>query len=144
MVSPNDAHKLLWDWLVVCFVVYTTLATPLDLAFFDSECGPTGTTASQAPPASLSRPLTRACHGSNTEPRLSASYETHRFSLRTACKPAALEALDNLVRVARTVYTCTCSVCVAQVDAVFWLDIALTFCTGISRERDCLIKCVPL
>ena len=38
MVNPNDARKLAWDWLVVCFVVYTTLATPLDLAFFDTDC----------------------------------------------------------------------------------------------------------
>lgn len=29
-----------------------------------------------------------------------------------------------------------------QVDAVFWLDIVLTFCTGLPRERECLIECV--
>ena len=103
MVSPNDARKLVWDWLVVCFVVYTTLATPLDLAFFDSECGPTGSAASQAPPSVLFLPLTRTCRGFNAEPALSASYEKHRFSLRTACKPAALEALDNLVCDVRTI-----------------------------------------
>ena len=44
MVNPNDARKLAWDWLVVCFVVYTTLATPLDLAFFDTECSQGGST----------------------------------------------------------------------------------------------------
>ena len=38
MVDPNSARKLAWDWLVVCFVVFTTLATPLDLAFFDADC----------------------------------------------------------------------------------------------------------
>ena len=103
MVSPNDARKLAWDWLVVCFVVYTTLATPLDLAFFDSECNQTSTAASQAPAASLFQPLTRTCRGFNTEPTLWASYEKHRFSLRTACKPAVLDALDNLVRAARIV-----------------------------------------
>ena len=48
MVNPNDARKLAWDWLVVCFVVYTTLATPLDLAFFDTECNQGGTTVCAA------------------------------------------------------------------------------------------------
>ena len=146
MVSPNDARKLAWDWLVVCFVVYTTLATPLDLAFFDSECSKTGGAASQAPPFSLFLPLTRTCRGFNTEPMIWASYEKHRFSLRTACKPAVLEALDNLVRAARTdiARRRNRSACATQVDAVFWLDIVLTFCTGIARERDSLIKCVPL
>ena len=38
MLNPNDPRKLAWDWLVLCFVVYTTLATPLDLAFFDAGC----------------------------------------------------------------------------------------------------------
>ena len=38
MLNPNDPRKLAWDWLVLCFVVYTTLATPLDLAFFDTGC----------------------------------------------------------------------------------------------------------
>ena len=145
MVSPNDARKLAWDWLVVCFVVYTTLATPLDLAFFDTECSQTGTAASQAPLASSFQPLTLTCRGVNADPMLWASYEKHRFSLRTACKPAVLEALDNVVRAARAVPHCmhTRSVRATQVDAVFWLDTVLTFCTGISRERECLIKCVP-
>jgi hypothetical protein len=48
MVNPNDARKLAWDWLVVCFVIYTTLATPLDLAFFDTECGQSATTVRNA------------------------------------------------------------------------------------------------
>ena len=109
MMSPNDARKLAWDWLVVCFVVYTTLATPLDLAFFDSECNQTSTAASQAPAASLFLPLTRTCRGFNTEPALWASYEKHRFSLRTACKPAVLDALDNLVRAARIVLRRMCA-----------------------------------
>jgi len=46
MVNPNGARKLAWDWLVVCFVVYTTLATPLDLAFFDTACAQADSTAS--------------------------------------------------------------------------------------------------
>jgi hypothetical protein len=29
-----------------------------------------------------------------------------------------------------------------QVDAVFWLDIALTFCTGILHEREGFVECV--
>ena len=31
-----------------------------------------------------------------------------------------------------------------QVDVIFWLDIALTFCTGIVRERECTVECVVL
>ena len=38
MLDPNSPRKLAWDWLVVLFVIYTTLATPLDLAFFDADC----------------------------------------------------------------------------------------------------------
>lgn len=47
MVNPNGARKLAWDWLVVCFVVYTTLATPLDLAFFDTACAQADSSASR-------------------------------------------------------------------------------------------------
>ena len=57
MVSPNDGRKLAWDWLVVCFVVYTTLATPLDLAFFDTECSQSGASVRTTARGSQSRPL---------------------------------------------------------------------------------------
>ena len=44
--------------------------------------------------------LTRSCLGLDDDPMLAATYDEQRFSLRTACKPPVLQALDNLVRLA--------------------------------------------
>jgi hypothetical protein len=46
-------------------------------------------------------PLTRSCRGFDNDPVFAAAYAEHSFALRTACKPAALEALDNMVRSSR-------------------------------------------
>jgi hypothetical protein len=135
MINPNCRRKLAWDWLVCAFVVFTTLATPLDLAFFDPSCRledpqarprrrnaaggrdaalrcACGANADctlrerpQAPLASQFVSLTRACQAENlgnatlTTTADAAAYAEHRYAMRTACKPAALDGLDHLVRV---------------------------------------------
>lgn len=50
MLNPNSSHKLAWDWLVVCLVVFTTLSTPLDLALFDTDCSAPNALARPAAP----------------------------------------------------------------------------------------------
>jgi hypothetical protein len=191
MINPNCRRKLAWDWLVCAFVVFTTLATPLDLAFFDPSCrledpqarrrrrrnaaGGRGAALrcacganaectlrgrAQAPLASQFFSLTRACQAENlgnatlTTAADAAAYVEHRYAMRTACKPAALDGLDHLVRVRSPrclLHTCALRAlwltrsarCFAKVDAVFWLDIVLTFFTGILLEREGTVECAP-
>ncbi len=38
MINPRGRRKASWDWLVILFVIGTTVFTPLDLSFFDGSC----------------------------------------------------------------------------------------------------------
>lgn len=38
MIDPDSAYKLVWDWIVISFVLYSTIALPIDIAFFDLKC----------------------------------------------------------------------------------------------------------
>jgi hypothetical protein len=106
----------------------------------------------QAPQPWQFGPLTRACRADvagDTGGADAEQYAAYRYAVRTACKPAALDALDHVVRSSARANAAHPSLVApltgthTQVDAVFWLDIALTFCTGITHEREGVVECVP-
>ena len=37
-IDPRSSAKHVWDWVVILFVLATTVFTPLDLSFFDGDC----------------------------------------------------------------------------------------------------------
>lgn len=38
MIDPDSVCKLIWDWIVIAFVLYCTVELPVDIAFFDIGC----------------------------------------------------------------------------------------------------------
>lgn len=38
MIDPDSVYKLIWDWVVIGFVLYSTVELPVDIAFFDVNC----------------------------------------------------------------------------------------------------------
>ena len=64
-IDPRSTVKHVWDWVVILFVIATTVFTPLDLSFFDGDCSDASLAQARccASPLRMPMPVRQQAHG---------------------------------------------------------------------------------